>query len=126
MTKGVGVAAIRAADGVNSVWTFKPTTSANHVTITGNNGNFLARCQGCWRGAASNNAAFVHTKDNAPYAKWTPERVGKKWAFKSDTGKYLARCQGCVTLGAKFANYAFVHEANSANPWAQWTLTVSA
>jgi transcription elongation factor Elf1 len=31
----------------------------------------------------------------------------------------LARCNGCVT-GGKNPNFAFVHEANSANAWAQW------
>jgi len=76
VTFGVGVAVLTTATALpanNYIWTIVQVPDSTRVTITGANGNFLARCVGCWQGARNQNGVFVHTKDNASYAaQWTP------------------------------------------------------
>ena len=58
VTPGVGVAYLGPLNGDNSVWTFAQI--GNQVSILGNNGKFLARCNGCMKGGSTPDFAFVH------------------------------------------------------------------
>lgn len=99
-------------------WTLEVVGS--QVAFKGKNGKYLSRCRNCWlSGAAYPDSAFVHETGQEPYSLWTPTLLPNgKYAFKSDNGNYLARCNGCVR--ASRPNFAFVHESNPNNPWAQW------
>jgi hypothetical protein len=113
----------RNRDNPWAIWTVSQV--GDKFSFKADSGNFLSRCNNCWNSGASPDSAMVHVTDAAsgPWAQWTPENLGNgKWAFKSDTGKYLARCNNCVR-GGSTPNFAFVHSTNSADPWAQWTVT---
>ncbi|OQR86307.1 cytochrome P450 [Thraustotheca clavata] len=101
-------------------------TGDGKLALQSDNGNYLARCNGCAPGAAYPDEAFVHVKDwhGAPYAQWTCIDGGNgKIALQSDTGKFLGRCNGCLGGGA-YPDSAFVHVGTASNsPWALFTVT---
>jgi thymidine kinase len=104
-----------------SAWTLEVVGS--QVAFKGTNGKYLSRCNTCWiGGGVYADSAFVHTPDRQSWSLWTPVlQANGLYSFKSDNGNFLARCNGCVP-GGNNPNFAFVHEANSANSWAQWNV----
>ena len=104
-----------------SAWTLEVVGS--QVAFKGTNGKYLSRCNTCWiGGGVYADSAFVHTPDRQSWSLWTPVlQANGLYSFKSDNGNFLARCNGCVP-GGNNPNFAFVHESNSANSWAQWNV----
>ena len=110
----------------NNPWAiFTVVPKANgQVALKGDNGNYLARCRYCWQKSAYIDPVFIHVNETnqGPYSLWTPEQLSNGyWVFKSDNGNYLARCNGCVT-GGTTPDYAFVHEKDKNQGYAQWTV----
>jgi hypothetical protein len=113
-------ASIGASQSPEDTWTLELVGA--QVAFKGSNGKYLSRCNTCWGGGSSSlpDSAFVHVADHKPYSLWTPVlQSNGKYSFLSDNGRFLARCENCVG-GVSSPNLAFVHEANSANAWAQW------
>ena len=107
----------------NNPWAiFTVIPRGNQVALRADNGNYLSRCNSCWRKSAYPDSAFVHVTESnqGAYSLWTPEQLPNgNWVFRSDTGNYLARCNGCVT-GGTTPDYAFVHEKDKNQGYAQW------
>ncbi|CAK4837812.1 unnamed protein product [Aphanomyces euteiches] len=95
------------------------------VTLLGDNGNWMARCNGCVPRASIPDSVFVHSPGNiAPpdFAKWKVFNTGDgKLAFQADTGKFIARCNGCAPTAAS-PDEAFLHVSDwRGAPYAQWS-----
>jgi hypothetical protein len=111
---------IETNNDANAKWTL--SRIGTKVVLKGANGNYLSRCNGCWKGGAYPDSAFAHlSSPSAPYSQWTAvKQPNGKWTFQADTGKYLSRCNGCAR--SSVPNLAFVHSTDPADAWAQWTL----
>ena len=100
------------------------------VALRSDTGNYLARCNQCYSGAAYPDSAFVHVSADelggAPWAIFDLQKLDNgKYALKADSGNYLARCNNCIP-GAAYPDSAFIHVQPSElaqAPWAQFTLT---
>lgn len=114
---------VENVNDANTKW--KLVRVGTKVAFQGSNGNYLSRCNGCWRGGASPDAAFVHLNNpSEPYSQWTPTKLANgKWSFRADTGKYLSRCNNCAP--SNVPNLAFVHASGNSEPYEQFTLVRS-
>ena len=96
------------------------------VVLKGDNGHYLARCNGCVPGGGDSDSATVHAASpgDGPFAQWTLQlQSNGKYTLQSDSGKYLARCRDCVPGGA-YQDSAFVHTMDPGAAWAQWTIVL--
>jgi thymidine kinase len=110
---------IEANNDANAKWVLSRV--GTKLALKAANGNYLSRCNGCWRGAYPD-SAFAHlSTPNEPYSQWTAVKQSNgKWTFQADTGRYLSRCNGCAR--SSVPNLAFVHEANPASAYSQFVL----
>ncbi len=106
-----------------------PPATGTKIALRADTGNYLTRCNGCYRGAAYPDSATMHITQavlaSSPYAHWTLEKLANgKYALRTDTGNYLARCNGGIP-NAAHPDSAMVHVSGAQlkdSPWAQWTI----
>jgi hypothetical protein len=77
------------------IWTLE--FQGDKVAFKGSRGEYLARCNNCWKGAATKDAAFVYATTPDGMALWKPvlQPTGL-YAFRSDSGNYLTACLYCA------------------------------
>ena len=95
----------------------------NKIALRADNGQYLARCDGCIPGTSYSNIAFIHADtQETPYAQWDLMKLDNgKYALRADNGIYMARCDECIPRAA-YPNSAFIHAQTAAASPAQWDL----
>lgn len=112
---------------VGGVANYLPTVvgKSRKIALRADNGQYLARCAGCIRGARYDHALIHASSSSAKSAQWDLIKLSNgKYVLRSDSGLYLSRCSGCVRNPPTSYDPITIHsDSPRSSEAAQWKFT---